>query len=433
MKDRQPVSLSESEASRIEKEKFLPIGQLAETEGKDWAWVVRHIAPFKDQLQVGDGDIAISDIQVPRNVYILIPFVKETDIPAGDWLTSTELTNELGVDYRWIYRRLLFISPPVEYRIYQTIHRAGLHYSPEVLDELKRIRDKAAVKLDPENYLSLRRMAALLDRHPLWVTNRLDRLDVESVIGLDSVGKAISFYPNAVLNKLVEEASKNKEVEGDLTIPMLANTVGKDREWVIKKLTELEIVGDYKRFSKSGRVDLCYPAEVSIVLRDFAREYHLPKEGWYTKNALAELTGKSYGWVSRRLGMLGVIPTIKQDSQGVLRYHYPPEIVDHLSDMSEGWNVSSAMKSQDVDHRFEDKVGKFKQIYQAKHGTVSPNTLKKMGVKGSEIQDWMDMGLITRWASGQLAFTVKAQRVVQNIQKAEKSASILEGLREWLD
>ncbi|RJR28298.1 hypothetical protein C4564_05735 [Candidatus Microgenomates bacterium] len=429
MKDREPFSRVDA-APIVDKESYLTIGQISEQNGKNWAWVVRHIAPYKKQLDLESYEGLVSDIRIPRDVFIQIPYVSETSVPAEDWFTSTEIINDLEVDYQWVYRRLLFVNSPVEYRIYRTINRSGLHYSPDALAELRAIRDQAAVKLDRENYFNINQLSDITERHSLWVTNRLDRLEIEAIVGLDSVGKATGYYPRYVLDLLVEEASRYENAQGDLTIPALAKGVGKDREWVIRQLTKLEIVGDYKRFEVSGRVDLCYPQEVLRVLLTCAEDYLSPEEDWYTKNALVEITGKSYNWVNRRISELKIAPSLMQDAQGVLRQHYPPEVV---SRMVEGWDIANGIKYQEEDKKLEDTVSRFRHVYKSKNGTVSANTLRKMGVKDSEVQEWIDMGLINRWESGQLAFTSMAQKVVRNIERADEAAKILAGLREWLE
>ena len=428
MKDRELTCTSGANLQSVEKESYLTIDQIAKKNKKDWSWVVRQIAPYKDQLHLENYKGLVTDIEVPMDVFMHIPFAREA-VPAEEWLTSKEIINELGVDYRWVYRRLLFISSPVEYRTYRTMNRVGLHFSLEALAELQSIRDKSAASLDPENYFNINQISTITRRHPLWVTNRLDRLDVEAIIGIDSVGKSTGYYPRSVLETLKEEASKHEEAKDDLTIPMLSRSVGKDREWVIMQLDDLDIVGDYKRFSDSGRVDLCYPPQVLTVLRQRAEPYLIPEEGWYTKNTLVEITGKSLNWVNRRINKLGIKPVLKQDIKGVLRYHYPPETLDAL----EGWDISGAISYRGEQRFTGDQVAKFRSIYQRVRFTINPNTLKKLGVKSEELAEWLELGLVTKWANNQISFTKKAERVIAHITQAEEAIKILEGLRDWLE
>ena len=415
--------------SRKEMESYLTVAEISEREEMPWTQVIRRIAPFKEQLELPQEVRNVRELVVPREVFVQIPFVTRTDIPAGDWMTTTEMADDLNVDYKWVNRRILDLSFVGEYRICYPVNYPRFHLPPEALAELREIRNRSPGQFEPGTYLNLDQIANTLGRHRLWVGNRLDdildELGAESRLGLDDSGKSVEYYPKEVLGPLSEEKDKYKDGGDRLTIPMLAHEVGKDREWVERELEEMDASGEYRRFERSGRVDLSFSRKILIELLDRAEAYVDPEPGWYTERALGEIVGKSDNWVRRRLNLLNAEPRSFQDSHGVSRKHYSPKVLSSLLRMKEGWTTFQALESEQRSE--DDEIGQLRKVL-AYGQTMSKSTLLWLGISESEIKKWMKMGLITRWKNGQYYLTKMAEKVDQRATMAEEMVKELDKL-----
>ena len=415
----------------LRRETSLTVEAISELEGKPWTWVLRRVAPFKEHLEIPEDIREIMELKVPVEIVEKLYSVSYTNTPAEDWLTTTAMSNLLGVAFKWVNRRILYLDSPCEYRLFSD-NRPLLHFSPEVLDELQNMRDEAIENIDPEKYVHLTDLARLTERHSLWVTNRLDSIRVDIKLGYDSSGRMVEYYPIDVIDQLILEKEKYEDSKEMLSIPMLSERVGKDREWVVDQLEELGVVGEYRRFEKSGRVDLSFDQGILKELEHRTAPYEPPQEGWFTANALTEMTGKSRNWVIRRLEQIGIEPSLREDSHGVLREHYPPAVVEELLEMKRGWQVASAMKSR----KEEETLGyadQFRRIYELTGKTTSHSGLKELGATDKDIKFWMGANLLTRWSDGMYYFTKKAELVVQRMLLAEEKTEELREMREWLD
>lgn len=414
----------------------LSVAQISELKGKPWTWIIRRVVPFKDQIELPAGAGNIRELQIPHNVFVRIDFADETETPAGDWMTTTTMADELQVDYKWVNRRILQIETIGEFRI--GVNGPKLHFPQEALEELREIRNKALVKVDNDNYFNVTQLSEILGRHSLWVNNRLDKLDIEPILGLDASGKAIEFYPRSVLEMLVADKDKFKNATGELTIPIICKLTGKDRDWVIDQLEDIGATAVYKRFSNSGRVDLCFDQGVGDQLLDKAKKYIKPEEGWYTEHALVVLTGKSRNWVVRRIEKNSYGYELLTDIHGVIRKHYPPEVKDKLLGMVGGWKVSAAFDSRKkIGEENELDAERFREIYKRAGVAITIIGFAKLGVSQAELDSWLSCGLITKWKSGQYHFTEYSKTVIDRINQAvtaeEKLKAALEEFSIWVE
>lgn len=416
-----------------ERESCLTVSEIAVLEKKSWTWVVRRIAPFKKELEVPKDIMKVKEIIVPVQIAERLHDVSYTNIPAEDWITTTAMADELGVDYKWVHRRILYLDSPCEYRFFQT-NRTALHFPTEALEELQIMRDQAIEDIDREKYLHLSGLADAVGRHRLWVTNRIDSMDIEVKLGYDDSGKMVEYYSIEVLEQLVLEKERYKDSEKRLSIPMLATEVGKDREWVEKQLEEIEAVGKYRRFEKSGRVDLCFDTDVLEELLERASIYKSSEPGWFTTRMLVEIVGKSRNWIKRRLKQIGAEPKLLEDTQGALREQYSRQVLDGLLRIKEGWKVNGALGSGKEERRKSQvSADQFKKIYELTGSTISRNRLINLGATNKDIEFWIQEGLITRWSDGMYYFTKKAELVIGRMKLAEMRAKELEEMKLWLD
>jgi len=440
MRERDPRLVDggiDTEPRTVEGESRLTIAEISELEGRPWTWVVRRIAPFKDQLDLTQEVRTLGELEVPRNVFVLIPFVSETDTPAGDWMTVSEIADRLSVEFKWVNRRILSLEAVGEWRLCYQINRPEFHLPPEASEELTEIRNQAIGQFEPGTHLNLAQISNMLGRHRLWVSNRLDDIledeGIEPKLGLDGAGRAVEHYPKEVLEPLMEEKDKYEDSGDRLTIPMLAEEVGKDREWVERQLEDLNAEGNYLHFSKSGRIDLSFDRGILYELINRATTYVGPEPEWYTEHALIKIVGKSKNWVNGRLRQIDAGTRWFRDSRGVLRKHYPSAVLANLLGEIRGWRVTKALEFGEAGPEEDDTAGRFMRAVNSGI-TKNHRTLNKMGVVDTEIELWQREGLVTRWANGQYFFTKKGRLVAERIEDAERIAgSFLEERRLYME
>lgn len=427
-------SLTPAETTEPKSAGYLRVWEVSLLKGKPWTWVVRRIAPFKKVLRMPVEIRGIQDVELPSGLYKTLEGVSYTNIPAEDWLTTTKLADELGVEYKWVNRRLLELNTPCEFRICDGfINRSELHFSPEALDELRLIREQAVERIDPDAYMNLAELAETIGRHRLWVSNRLDRIRVESRLGLDPTGKAVEYYPKGVVADFIKERDKHSPDGGWMTIPMLVQATGRDRQWVEMRLDQMGVEGDYRHFEKSGRVDLCFSPSVAIELEEIAASYIQPEADWYTEGRLAVILGKSHNWLRRRLRDISSSEIeLRTDSRGALRKHYHPEVLERLVRIKNGLSISATLESGEEENT-EDSASMFRQVFMTGKITISRKALRKFGVSDEEREMWMETGLVTRWGNGMYYFTRKAEQVVRAINFAEEKEREIPDMNLWLD
>ena len=284
------------------------------------------------------------------------------------------------------------------------------------MEELTATRNKEIDQFEPGTHLNLNQIANMLEKSRDWVGSRLedilDDLNIETKLGLDSARKAVEHYPHKVLEPLARQKDK-------LTIPMLAKEVGKDRVWVERRLEEMGAKGESRPYGKSGKIILSFDRNILDELLDRAKEYVDPKLGWYTSYTLTLLTGKSSGWVIRRLKQIGAEPKWFQDSQGRLREHYP--LINLMQEL-EGWKVSRAIKSKEDEDMLDRDDSAGSLLAAVNSGNMkSYRALNKIGISDAEIIKWEKEGLITKRANGQYCFTQRAKIVARRIAATEQA------------
>src|SRR3989344_2523163 len=113
----------------------LTIDEISKLEKQPWMWVVRRIAPFKESLELPEDITKLRGLVVPHRITERLHTITYTNTPAEDWLTTTSLAKELGVEYKWVSRRILYLKSPCEFRLYSD-ERSLLHFHPGALEEL---------------------------------------------------------------------------------------------------------------------------------------------------------------------------------------------------------------------------------------------------------------------------------------------------------
>jgi len=394
----------------------LTIQEIADIRQRHWTWVVRRVAPMKDELEITE-DTPVRQIKIPKNVFAQIDSIDKTEKPAEDWETTAVLAEKIGVRRQWVVARILKLESTGEFRI--SLNGPRFHLPPEAHSELAEIRNRVAISIDRDKFSNVTQLSNLVGRSPVWVNNRLESMDVEPILALDAIGRPSDYYPNTVADFLFKEKSQLVEAQDELTIRDIANALGKSYGWVRARIEQFEIKGDYKYFAHTGRIDLCFGTDVFIFLQEVALTYRKAKEGWRTEGALSVITGRADAWVHKRLQEMNTRPKIFADKAGNLRSHYSPRVERELKRMTRAWESSDAIK---YGLNGEDKAGKFRDAHDKSGIWMTEEEFEEIGVTANDMKYWAELELINQMSDGRYYFTQKGKQVAQRITETEELA-----------
>ena len=319
-----------TDPKEAKQEEYVTIEEIAQRLHWTWTSTATQLTAYKDQARNEGGRTIMGRILFPVSILEQLQKIPEVTVPASDWLTITQLTQLLGVDYRWVVRRLFKLTFKGELRV-GTFHRVAVHYPPQSLDELMIERDRVITPPNPEIEHTISDLAILTKRHPHWVEKRLIEHGIAPKYRRHFSGNIFAYYDHSVLVTLMNESLKYPLLGDYLTIPMLTKATGMDREWVIKKLHELGITGEQREHPAfHRRVYTSYPPSTLNNLISLAGDYKKAEDGWLTLTALETKVGKSSRWILKRLGEINVTTIMQRDSRGALRIHYPPAVLHEL-------------------------------------------------------------------------------------------------------
>ncbi len=245
-------------------------------------------------------------------------------------LTATAIASSLELDTTPVtrdYLRRYDIEPEIgihpdtdrEVELYP-------HYVLEFIREEKAWRDWYRTL---PTYMNTKQIAEGVGRSYGWTTKTLQSLYPNARRPRGNTRSRV--YHRKAVKELRELTFATPPDEDWYSIPMLVETIGKDRDWILKRLDQQTIRPELRRQASTGREFPYYPPETIMILRDAVSEAALPAGDWLTANALEEVTGKSTVWVSKRLKeQFDVLGEERLDDMGVERIHYPPSVREAL-------------------------------------------------------------------------------------------------------
>jgi len=130
-----------TDPKEAKQEEYVTIEEIAQRLHWTWTSTATQLTAYKDQARNEGGRTIMGRILFPVSILEQLQKIPEVTVPASDWLTITQLTQLLGVDYRWVVRRLFKLTFKGELRV-GTFHRVAVHYPPQSLDELMIERDR---------------------------------------------------------------------------------------------------------------------------------------------------------------------------------------------------------------------------------------------------------------------------------------------------
>ncbi len=174
-------------------------------------------------------------------------------------------------------------------------------------------------------------------------------------------GHRSRLYPRTSVIKLRNIILATPLDEDWPTLPRLVEFTGRSREWVLNRIAVTAIRPEMRRQSVTGREFPHYPPDTYDVLKEALGQAAAPAGDWLTAYAIAEIIGKSYNWVAKRLeDAYGSTGELRLDDKSVERLHYPPSTLEALrKDLTEleaygqggDWKTISALNKELGVHR----------------------------------------------------------------------------------
>lgn len=314
-----------------EADQYLTVKQIAERIDKTWQWTVRHLSVHKDKVRRVSGHGVVNNVVFPAGIINILGNEPDVLQASNGWVTARQMSDNLGVDFSWVVRRLSQLPFSGELRQSDALHRAiTVHYPIEALQHLKRMKEAVTTPPKSGEEFTIGGLANILNRHSFWVNKKLLERELAPSYRLHNSGRVLAYYTPSAFEFLRKEDTRYKELGEWATIPVISDAVGMDREWVIGKIEELGIKGEFREHPNFRRVYISYPRNVIALLGRLTKDHQNPEEGWMTQTAIVEMLGRSHNWVKRRIDRMNPPSKRRRDERGALRVHYPPGFVNAL-------------------------------------------------------------------------------------------------------
>ena len=316
--------------SSPETETYISVGDIANATGKTWQWAVRYMSVYKDRVKKVEATGIVNRLLFPANLIDLLGKVPDGVGESEGWLSTRDLSDGVEVDYSWVVRRLFDLSSPGEIRQSGVRGEPTVHFPPESLDELRRMKEEITTPPTLGEEFTVAELARKLGRHPFWVEKQLLLKGIEPTYRMHKSHRVLAYYSASDLEALRGEDERYKPLGRRVTIPTIAHSVGMDREWVIDRLQEMGVEGELGEHPNFRRVYVSYPRNILTQLQRLVETRENPSDGWMTENALVDMLGRSHNWVRRRIARYQPAGEMRIDERESLRKHYSPEFVQQL-------------------------------------------------------------------------------------------------------
>lgn len=309
---------------------FLHIKQLAENIGRSVVYT---------KNLVDECDIPIAYVEAwgqKRSITryhkrsLLILRERELRYPFDDGRYNLfQLTVFTGEEREWIARRLNEAGIEPEIRRNAMTGKAHVYYSSRSLEIVgNAMRQRPPGAGDWHTALAIE---TIIGKSHHWVDRRIGRYSHQARLRMDSHRVPRLHYPSAVIEDLQAEVyliNEAPEANGHLSTSEIAKLLGKWEIWVQRRLTRLGETGEVRK-DRKGRLNRRFSPEVVELLkqvRDTERSWP-EAENYLTFSQLAcELQQSDY-WLRRRIGRLAIKQRLLKDKNGVIRYHYHPNLI----------------------------------------------------------------------------------------------------------
>lgn len=201
--------------------------------------------------------------------------------------------------------------------------REVLTYETGVLYQLRHV----VLAIMPANgWVTAKEIARLVGVKRETAVSILEKQGVEGETRRSIDGREFMHYPPESVEIIERDRAKYAPAGDWLSAKAMANTLGKDWDWVSRRV---EMYEGKELLDDNGRPSIHYDPSVLEALRTEVNRYEYA-EAYLGLRGLATAVGKSTSWVTRRLPYISVDTEEQLDKGKRLYTHYHPDAVNLL-------------------------------------------------------------------------------------------------------
>lgn len=254
----------------------------------------------------------------PAVVPILKPYFNLFE-DGFQWFCVTQIKHRLNKDFDWVRGRLEAFQSKARPKI-ASDGKLRLHYPETVVMELEATRDKP---IPAGDHLHIAKISRLTGEDPAKIRRIIDLNSIEAEERyVPRYGLTSCYSPQSV--ERIKHILKSIKPQGDwVTANFIAQALGLTYYRVLSLIKLAGIKGEERFSETANRVHTHYPPATLQLVKEMVDgiKHH---GGWHTSERIQKLTGRSHGWVRKRLEGDRFPREMRLAKNNVPRMHYPP-------------------------------------------------------------------------------------------------------------
>lgn len=242
-----------------------------------------------------------------------------------NWYTVTQIRSITKKDFDWTRRNVAQFGETAKLKI-ASDGKLRLHYPEPVV---RALTDTAEPPVQAGDYLHVAEISRLTGLDPGKIRSVIAELGINSEKRHVTHFGITDCYPPEILDLIIAKINSVKLQGYWFTVNEIAKELDQTN-FRIKSLIKASGFRGQKRLStKTGRVHTHYSPRTLELLRDVVVDTK-PHGGWYTSENIQKFTGRSHGWVRKRLEDDRFPREVRIATNNVPRIHYPPWVAFFL-------------------------------------------------------------------------------------------------------
>lgn len=188
---------------------------------------------------------------------------------------------------------------------------------------------------EQDDYVSAEMISRIVGRDVRWVKYRANELAVFPSHQMTATKRMSLAYPKSLIAQLRHVMLHTPAAGEWSSIAELAEEVGKDREWVVKRLQDSGIESQERIGRLNHNSNPHYPPMASEYLLECLQVENNLAGSWVTAAYIEHSVGRTSHWVSARLASYYQVKELRLDDTMKRTWHYPPEVLKALKAESE--------------------------------------------------------------------------------------------------
>ncbi|NCO10428.1 hypothetical protein GW930_00775 [Candidatus Saccharibacteria bacterium] len=246
-------------------------------------------------------------------------------------VTAQQIADTLGVDSNLVRRPLKKYDIETETLFHDRLQTYHEYYPQYILELIREEKDWREWYLTLPERMNTRQVAEAVGRSYGWTMKTL--AEMYPGVRQQEHGHRSRLYPKSSVKKLRDITFATPPDENWPTLPRLVEFTGRDREWVLNRISQTTIQPEVRRQVITGREFLYYPPDSFDALKEAMEQRAGFGGDWLTASAIGRTLGRSDKWIKKRLEeTFSDEGETRIDDMGVERTHYPPSTVNALRD-----------------------------------------------------------------------------------------------------